>query len=169
MRNLLLLLTFCLALTACKNKQDEAIQLIDELNMQLTDAPVLEQKVVADSLVQCYEQFVEKYPDHENSPEYLFKAGEVNKGLERYMDAIDNFSQLYNKYPEHDKAPTAMFLQGFIFHDNLKLEDLARKSFEMYLRKYPNHKLADDARNYLSLMDLSDDELLEFIKSKNEN
>ena len=65
---------------------------------------------------------------------------------EAYAEAIENFQNILDYYPQGENAPKAMFMIGFIYANNTKDFEQAKKYYEMFIEKYPDHELADDAQ-----------------------
>ncbi len=77
--------------------------------------------------------------------EYYNKAREAY-AKEKYEQALQNFKLLVEKYPQGKKAAEASFMLGFINANDLKNYDEARKYYTEFIKKYPDHDLADDAQ-----------------------
>ena len=61
---------------------------------------------------------------------------------------------------------TPLFMAGFILANDLQDFDSAKETYELYLEKYPNGQLADDARVELENLGKTPEEiLLEKIKT----
>ena len=96
--------------------------------------------------VRVYEMFAKKKADDPKTPEYLFKAAEIQRSLKNYKKAIENYETIQNKHPEYEKTPHSMFLLGFIYENDLKDNDKAKALYETFLERYPEHELADDVK-----------------------
>lgn len=100
----------------------------------------------------------------EKAPEYLYKASEVARSLSTYRKALSLFDWIIEQYPNFEKAPTCLFLKGFVIENELKNEDLARQSYELFLDKYPSDELADDVKFLLDNLGKTDEEMLKMIE-----
>ncbi len=49
-------------------------------------------------------------------------------------------------FPEGERAPTVMFMMAFLYNNELQQIDSARKYYELFMAKYPDHELAASAR-----------------------
>ncbi|MCC5917215.1 MAG: tetratricopeptide repeat protein [Cryomorphaceae bacterium] len=91
--------------------------------------------------------------------EILFKAGEVAYNLpDREDEAMEYFQRLSIKFPKHEKAPHAVFYKGLIYENRWNDKEMAAKTWEEFLVRYPSHELANDAADLLTLArDTADD------------
>lgn len=81
-------------------------------------------------------------------------TGNPNKSLQLYYNVAE-------KMPMHPKAPTALFMMGFIYENDLKDLDQAKKTYEQFLKTYPDDPdYADDAQNALKFLGKSPEEII---------
>jgi outer membrane protein assembly factor BamD (BamD/ComL family) len=69
---------------------------------------------------------------------------------EAYADAIENFKTILEKYPEGETTAQSTFMVGFIYANSLENLDEAKKYYTLFIEKYPDHDLADDAQYELN-------------------
>ena len=67
--------------------------------------------------------------------------------------AIAQYKFLRREYPGSKYRGDGLFTIGEIYKDDLNDMDAARTSFQEFLRRYPNHRLADDARQAIAELD----------------
>ena len=139
---------------------------IDSMEARLHARPEMEY-ATANATVSLYADFARNFPDDPKTPEYLFKAGEISSSMQQGKQAIDYFSTVYNKYPGYDKSAYALFLQGFIYESQLNDTAKARTVYEEVIRKYPEHKLAEDAKASIDNLGKSPEELIKEFEKKN--
>jgi tetratricopeptide (TPR) repeat protein len=120
----------------------------------------------ANAVVGAYNAYVTAYPESANSPEYLFKAGEVSMGLQKPMEAIRFFSRLGYQYPSHEKASISLFLQAYVTDNLLRDYDKAGELYNSFIEKYPDHPMVNDARFSIENMGKSDEELIREFEQK---
>ena len=84
-------------------------------------------------------------------------AGELLVEMARRFDdqqilrsAIEQFAFLRREYPTSRYRFGALFTTAEIYKDDLNDRQQARSAFEEFLRRYPRHHLADDAREALN-------------------
>ena len=153
-----------LLFSACQSPKEKALKNIQELeNNDSSFNPVLMK-----NLKDAYLDFVNKYPDDANSPEYLFKAGQRSNVLNQPTEAIQLFDKLMQQYPKSSYCEEALFLSGYTFENNLHDFEKARAAYESFLKKYPKSDLADDARLSLDNLGRSPEEILENIKKESQ-
>ena len=111
-----------------------------------------------DYILNC-EMLAVVQPNAEESPQLLYKAGEVAGSIGAYEKAIDLFDWIYNKYPDYEKAPLALFMKAFTLDNNMKNIDAARPVYEEFLAKYPDNDFARDAKILLENLGKSDEEI----------
>lgn len=101
--------------------------------------------------------------------EHLFNAGELYRGIGDYKKALDTWYVVYRSYDRdgHPKAPHAMFQCGFTYDSVLENKDLAKTLYKMFLKRYPDHALAKDAKILLANLDKSPEDLIKEFKKKN--
>ena len=64
--------------------------------------------------------------------------------------AIGQYKFLRREYPGSRDRIDALLAIGQIYQDDLHEPDQAKPAFEEFLRRYPHHHLADEARKALS-------------------
>lgn len=63
-----------------------------------------------------------------------------------YSKAVENFEILVKKFPYSKHNSEALFLLGFINYYELNNKVIAKKYYEEFLEKYPDHPLVDDVK-----------------------
>jgi outer membrane protein assembly factor BamD (BamD/ComL family) len=71
-------------------------------------------------------------------------------GQEAYADAVENFKIILEKFPEGETAAQSTFMLGFIYANSLENLEEAKKYYTLFIEKYPDHDLADDAQYELN-------------------
>jgi len=182
MKNLILLLTVFLPFIGCNQTNStqsensnpsvsaETLKTeIAELESILRKAQdAKKDKTSAEALINKSQLFVGQFPKDSSVALILFKAADVSRGLGEYGKAIQMWGKVWRDYPDFEKAPLALFLQGFTFDSNLEDKANAKKYYERFLEKFPNHELAGQVKMLLSVIGKSSDELVkEFEKNQN--
>jgi len=83
--------------------------------------------------------------------EYFALANE-QYGQEAYADAIENFKIILEKYPQGKTTAKSTFMLGFINANSLENLEEAKKYYTLFVEKYPDHDLADDAQYELNTL-----------------
>jgi len=154
--NVLFMLLACLLVLACTPK-DGASKMTDKKSINdlelilKASKDVNENEESAVQLIDQSKQFAEKYPKDALSPEYLFKAADVARGLSKYKEAVGLWKQVYSKYKKtYAKAPEALFLTAFTYDKDLNDKKRAKEHYSMFLKEYPEHVLAKDVKLILN-------------------
>ncbi len=101
----------------------------------------------AQKLISSYISFYEEYPEHHESPEFLFQAGMINAELlGDSNEGIRLLKKVQRDYKEHDIAQRSLFLAGFMYDYELEKSDKAREVYTRFLELYPHSELADAVR-----------------------
>ncbi len=169
MKQYLLPTACCLLLTlaSCTSEQQKLQQSIDAKEKELYgDSTMVMDFAKAKDMIALYADFVKKYPENEKAEDYLFKAGEVSMGAMQSNVAIKYFEQYYEKYPKADKAPYSLFMQGFIYETQLNNTEKAKWCYEKFIRDFPTHKLAEDAKYSIANLGKSEEELIREFEAK---
>lgn len=100
--------------------------------------------------------------------EYVFNAADLYRGIGEYKKAIESWYIVYKAYDrdEHPKAPHAMFQCAFTYDGMLHRKDLAKTMYTKFLKRYPNHPLAKDAKLLLKNIDKTPEELIKSFQKK---
>lgn len=105
-------------------------------------------------LIEEYRRFAELFPQHKEAPEMVFRAGNMQADVfERYGIAIGLFKQVADQWPESEQAPRAQFLAGYSYHHQLEEKKEARKAYQTFLSRYPDHELRQAVEDELEFMD----------------
>jgi tetratricopeptide (TPR) repeat protein len=120
----------------------------------------------ANAVVEAYESYAESYPEDPMTPEYLFKAGEVSMGLGKPLKSMSLFKRVYEKYPEYSKCSESLFLQAYVLDNHLNDDGRAGDLYREFLKKFPDHPLAGDARFSIDHLGKSDEELIREFEKK---
>ena len=89
----------------------------------------------------------EKLPEAE-----YFKTGYDLYNTNKFKEAIENFDSVIKYYPDGSFAPKAMFMVGYIYSNHMNDLENARKYYQDFLNKYPDHELAKSAEYELATL-----------------
>ena len=120
----------------------------------------------ARELVEKSGLYVSSFPKDSLNPKLLFRAGEVARFIGDYGKAIQLLGQLHREYPDNIQSPPALFLQAFMYENNLKDKENAKKYYQHFLNKYPDHGLAEQVRTVLRVIDKTPEELVKEFRKK---
>ena len=139
---------------------------ITKLEKSLYEDTVAMDREKATELMEAYAMFASKHADHENSPEYIFKAGELAMGLNQTLNAIKYFSISYGRYPNFEKRPYALFLKAFVLENQAKDLEQATQTYETFIEEFPDHVMVDDAKYSIQNMGKTPEELIREFEAK---
>lgn len=89
--------------------------------------------------------------------------------MNNYDQSVSLMQKIIDRYPDSPESPKCLFKIGFTCENMIKDIPRAKKSYEEFLAKYPNHELALSVKVSLEHLGESDEELLERLIKKNEN
>jgi outer membrane protein assembly factor BamD (BamD/ComL family) len=169
MKNLKLL-TLSLAgllIFACSSPLEDAKKDISSKEESLfSDEMKMIDKQKADDLIASYDDFATNYPDDNESPEFLFKAGDMAMNLNKPNKAIAFFNRILSEYPNFEKIPQCVFLKAYIYENSLYDLDKAKLIYEEFIKRFPNDEFADDAEVSLKNLGKSPEELIKEFEAK---
>lgn len=115
------------------------------------------------TFVQNAESLAERFPQDSLAPLYLFKAAELRHASGKWAEAIDLWGTVDTKFKNYQRSPEALFMQGFVSENDLQDRKQAIRYYEVFLAKYPQHPMADDARALIENLKkgITDQELIE--------
>lgn len=152
--------------------QQQAQKKITHLEKELfgDKAAVMESKVPDDklaALVQAYSDYVQDFPDDSLAPQLLFKAADVSLGRNKPNEALKYFNQILNFYHNSAVVPRVLFVKAYTLENYLGRLSDARTGYEEFVRIYPNHEYAKDARQAIKNMGKTPEELIKEFEAKN--
>ncbi|MCI4669298.1 MAG: tetratricopeptide repeat protein [Bacteroidia bacterium] len=117
-------------------------------------------------LASAYEEEAKSQADSSSQAEYLYLAAEIHEVSARNVQkALALYDQVINEYPSTERAEDALFHKGFL-NNKIKNFEGAKEAYELFIQKYPDSDLVDDAQAEIKYMGLTDEELFEIIKQK---
>ncbi len=114
--------------------------------------------VKADSLMNMYGKFLERFPKDTLAPSVIFKMANLAVSLGKADSAISLFDRYMNEYPQGPKAEVCLFFKAFVYENNIKNYDKAKEIYRLFIEKYPNSDFADDAKIAIDNMGKSPDQ-----------
>ena len=147
---------------------DSFLHQINELELVLQEAEdVNRTQELAITYISLIQSFALSYPKEKETPELLFRAGDVSVGLKQYKQARDIWDQLIQQYPEHTLHARSLFFKGFVFDTKLSDIERARTAYRLFLDSYPEHELSATASLLLQQLGSTDQDLIEQHKKQN--
>ena len=132
---------------------------LDKLDKQLLAAEELNVEKGWEAFT-AFRLFARKNPEHPKAPLYHMKAAAIARNIPgKALMAIEEYMTVYKMYPKDTLAPQAHFLVGFTFDQALNDNERAVKAYKGFVDQYPEHMLADQARNRIAAMESGKDDL----------
>jgi len=140
---------------------------IDSLESVMQSRDLEPESQVTSELMQSYLRFADLFPgDKEKSPEYLYKAAALARSVELPAKAIKLYDRILNRYPNWEKGPEVAFLVAFTYDEDLNKTDLAKDAYHKVIADFPGDHWAVQAEHRLETIDMTEEELIEFLKNK---
>lgn len=115
-------------------------------------------------LGKAYLDWADHYPAAPETPEFLFRAGELySNELQDFPKAIEVFKRDYQNYPEHKTAANALFFIGYLYNNSVHDLPKAEQYYKEFLAKYPSHNMAKHAKFELESLGMTPDEVYQKI------
>lgn len=118
-------------------------------------------------LLTAYNEYIKHHSFESDSKDIQFKAGELAKAMNKPHVAIQHFNGLIERDPKHEKAGLALFYKAMIIGDMLHEDELAKKTYQEFIDKYPEHPFVESAKASIALQGKSLDEIVKGFEEKN--
>lgn len=146
-------------ISSCTNKSGS--------NLFDTAKKLAKQKKYAEAITN-YNNIIKKFPESKFAPEALFEMAKMYQGQiiknitpqESLKKAVNYYKEIYSKYPDSPKAESSIFMAAFILANELQDIEAARKTYNLYIKKYPQGELVKDAKIELQNLGKSPEEVL---------
>jgi TolA-binding protein len=100
--------------------------------------------------------------------EFLFRAGDLAQGIGNNSLSQECYSSIISSYAGSSKAPAAMFMKAFVTDQRLGDKEGAKRLYQEFLEKYPDHTLAVSAKATIDQLNsgLTDEELVKMFEQR---
>jgi tetratricopeptide (TPR) repeat protein len=158
--------------TSEKTMQD-AIDSKDAVLMEIKD---LESKVNTDSafdrtralrLFRVYQDYYNQHPKDTVAGNYLFEAANLAQKLDKNQRAIELFINFHDGFRNSDRCDDAVYNVAYIYDAKLNDKKKAAEYYNKVIEMYPQSMWAEQARGALQILNMTDKELIEFLRQKN--
>lgn len=152
-----------LLFAGCQNQgeQEKLMEKIEQqeknVSQKISEGAIKKQEVK--SLLKLYEKFYRTYPKDTLSAQYLMKAGQNAMHSNMPGKAIHFFDAVEHSFDSTSHYPMAIFMKAFVY-DQMRDTAHARIYYKKFVRQFPNHKLAKDARISVQNLGKSLDEIV---------
>jgi tetratricopeptide (TPR) repeat protein len=123
----------------------------------------------AKTALTAYEKFIALAPKDAETSEYLFKSAEIYRSLRQFDKAIEAYQRIITDFPNYDKTPHSLFLMGFCYENDMGQKDKAKPLYEEFLKKYPQHELAQSVQFSLSNIDKTPEQIIKEFEAKSKD
>ena len=117
-------------------------------------------------LIAKSEAYAASFPDHPTAPAQLFRAADVALGLGEAQLAVQHWGKIQKQYPDYERAGDAYFMIGFTYETQFNNLEQARRFYQQFLIRYPDHRLTDQVEKSLANLNKSPEELIKEFKQK---
>lgn len=173
MRNTILLIALAFAScntpeapTSTDDRKEQLIASIDSVEVVFDNNPEQLTDSMTAKLLRNYLEFTRTYVADERTPRYLYKAAALCRGVQLPGKAITLYERIVKEYPDYAKRDEAAFLIGFTYDADLSQSSEAAKAYQAVIDSFPSSPWAEQARARLETVNMSDEELLQFLKAK---
>ncbi|MGB3546087.1 MAG: hypothetical protein WBA17_03885 [Saprospiraceae bacterium] len=109
---------------------------------------------------------ISRQPDYPNNPALAYRAAEVARATGDFSKGIAYYDYVENSSQPFDQRPMALFMRAFTYDENVKDLEKARRDYEAFIAKYPDHDFADDAALLLKNLGRSEEDILREYEEK---
>lgn len=158
------------AVIAC-NPEKSSLSTLTELEKKML-APngTIQDKTAAEQYLTVAEKYAIELQQQKNTEAYvdiILKAAGLAKTIDKSAKALELYGRVADNMSGHAKAPTALFMKAFIYENDLRDLDNAKKHYELFLSRYPNDPdFADDAATALQFLGKSPDEVVKMFEAQ---
>ncbi len=153
--------------TSCSSPQGKKTSAIMDMEKAIfSEENIMFDRAKANELINTYISFADEFPDAKETPEFLFKAGDMSMNLKMPQKAIQVFDRVLKNYPDYEKAAQCLFLKGYVYENEIGDLNAAKKIYKDFIAKYPNDEFADDAAVSIQNLGKSPEELIKEFEEK---
>jgi len=121
----------------------------------------------AKKMIALYESYYQNYHKYPETPDYLFKAGELTENINQPYRAIGFYTTCYENYPAYKLSAECLFRMANLYDYKLNNYLKAKALYEEVKVQFPKSPLAKDADAAIKLMGKSDKEMIKEFEKKN--
>jgi len=153
------LILLLLVSSACSSISDK--ELFDSAKKKITEQKYSE-------ALKDFQKIVDEYPESKYYIESLFEIGKMYHGKvvknisseESFKKAIGYYKKVFEKDPDGPYSQKSLFMIGFIQANELHQFEEAKKSYNLFIQKYPESELTAAAKAELDNLGIPPEEIL---------
>lgn len=146
--------------------RDTLLQQIKTLEKDLYTSETLDE-AKAKKMVSLYESYYQYYHRYPETPDFLFKAGEITENINQPYRSINFYTHCYEEYPQFKYSAECLFRMANLYDYKLSNYVKAKALYEEVKVQFPNTQIARDADAAIQLMGKSDQQLIKEFEKKN--
>ncbi|HAH58517.1 MAG: tetratricopeptide repeat protein [Lentimicrobium sp.] len=162
----LLLVAAFAALISCTSGLDKDVERLTRLEKNIDASDARPEQAKLNELLEEYQKFVNEHPDDSLAPTFLYKAITLSMSMNQGEKAIALSDRMINEYSKSKHIPEVIFLKGFIYENFQSNYAQALKSYQDFIKMFPNHELTDDAEAAIANLGKSPDEMVREFERK---
>lgn len=148
-------------------KKEDLLKQIADLEKELFTAEQLNEDK-AKKMVSLYELFYQNYHLSSETPDFLFKAGEITENINQPYRSINFYTKCYEEYPAFKYSAECLFRMANLYDYKLSNYVKARALYEEVKVQFPKSQMAKDADAAIKLMSKSDQDMIKEFEKKND-
>ncbi|MEY3398486.1 MAG: hypothetical protein RL220_1080 [Bacteroidota bacterium] len=145
--------------------EDPQLKVIANLESEVQVTDTVFDKKKARELLRQYQSYYNAHPQDSLAGIFLYRASKVAQAMGNERKAIELLTNYHDGFPNHPDRADAALMVGLIY-DQMQDKKEARKAYERVIQLYPGTPQAADAQGLLNLVDMSNEELLKWLDSK---
>lgn len=184
---------FCFFLAACNRPEEPKVSIINKDSLEkllevannkgaLTRDELLKQITAGEKelfaseqldvekgkkMVSLYESYYQHYHKYPETPDFLFKAGEITENIDQPYRSIFFYTRCYEEYPAFKLNAECLFRMANLYDYKLGNYIKAKALYEEVKVQFPKTQWAKDAEAAIKLMKKSDQEMIREFEKKN--
>ncbi len=157
--------------SSCNNatktpSHDDMLNAIDSIEASINvEFPETIDTAISNGLINKYVQFADAYPNDSLTPSFLLQAARWAYATNNVDDMVKYYDRIIDNYEGYEKLDECMYEKG-INLDNAGRKEEARKAYQEFIDEYPEHFLTEDIKKAIKLLDMSDEQLNEFLNQQ---
>lgn len=153
-----------------KFNETELYDYIIDLESKLLDTTnnsIIPNKENSIRLLESSNKFVERFPEHAEKRNILFKGIRAARGLQKYHEALRLYDKILREFPEDEKTVEVLFEKAFVHDENLNNTEEAKRIYTKIAEEYPEHRYGKNSKDRLATIDMTDEELTKWLFEQN--
>ena len=147
-------------------KRDDLLKQIADLEKELFASEKLDAKKAA-KMVNLYDLYYQHYHLYPETPDFLFKAGELTENINQPYRAINYYTHCYEEYPAFKFSAECLFRMANLYDYKLNNYIKAKALYTEVKEQFPKSQMAKDADAAIKLMSKTDQEMIKEFEKKN--